>query len=230
MLDTAPRKIVLIGASRGLGRSLAVALAARGDHVIGTGRDLEELERTAAACRELPGIFEAHELEVRNTAAVDAFIGSAGEIDMCIVNAGIANHMPFVETTADDVRHMLEVNTVGAFSVMRAAAATMITAGHGRIVPIASVYSLEGAAQMAAYVASKHALLGFARTLAMEVEGTGVFVTTICPGWIRTAIEGESSLSGGMDPDDAAAAIVGALGVGPSIGTCEFLFQAEVMI
>jgi len=222
----ARRTVLVTGASRGLGRSLAVAFASGGVDVVGTGRDEAALARTAALCDALPGSFAAHRLDVRDADALDALFDGLGPLDVCVANAGIAEQRPLAETDEEDLRRLLEVNVVGAFAVMRRAAAAMVAQGGGRIVPIASDAAYVGIPTMAAYVASKHALLGLARTLALELAGTGVHVTTICPGGIRTEILGEVSAAGdGMDVDDAAAAIAAVATAGPSIGSCELHLQ-----
>ncbi|HEU4702770.1 MAG TPA: SDR family oxidoreductase [Conexibacter sp.] len=221
------RRIVLVtGASRGLGRELALAFAADGAHVLGTGRDEAELERTAGLCEGLPGTFAAHRLDVRDGDAVDALFEAVGRLDVCVANAGIAEQRPLAQTDEEDLRRLLEVNVVGAFAVMRRAAAVMVAQGGGRIVPIASDAAYIGIPTMAPYVASKHALLGLARTLALELAGTGVYLTTVFPGGIQTEILGEVSLgNGGMDVADAAAAIAAIATTGPSIGSSELHLQ-----
>jgi NAD(P)-dependent dehydrogenase (short-subunit alcohol dehydrogenase family) len=224
-------KVLVTGASRGLGRSIAVAFAAEGAHVIGTGRDLTELEQTAARCHALPGAFVARELDVRDTARVEEVVGEAGLLDVCVANAGISQLHSFLDTNVEDLRRILEVNVVGAFAVMRAAARAMVAAGEGRIVPIASVLAIKGYPEVGAYNASKHALLGLARTMALELQGTGVHVTTVFPGPVRTEIlpDVDPAVSR-MEPDDVARAIVGVSLMGPSIGSCELHLQPEIML
>jgi NAD(P)-dependent dehydrogenase (short-subunit alcohol dehydrogenase family) len=230
MSERGVKTVLVTGASRGLGRSLAVAFAARGAHVIGTGRDESALEDTEALCSELPGAFEARQLEVRDQDSIDELLRTIGVLDICVANAGVAEIQPLLETSQEGLRRVFDVNFFGAFSVMRDAAAPMIARGEGRIFAIASDAALKGIPTMAAYVASKHALLGLMRTFALELAGTGVHVTTVFPGGIVTDILGSFASAGPMDPDEVAEAIVALADVGASIGSCELHLQPSAEI
>lgn len=217
---------LVVGASRGLGRSLAVALARRGHRVTGTGRDEAALAATAALCEPLPGSFAGRILDVREAAASERLVAELEPLDLCVANAAIAEVKPFAETSIEDLRQQLEVNLVGAFAVLQAVAAGMVARGSGRLVAIASVGARTGLHEMAAYVASKHALHGLVRSLALELIGTGVGVTTVFPGPMVTEILGPL-ITSGMDPDDAAEAIAALAELGPSIGSCELHLEPD---
>jgi NAD(P)-dependent dehydrogenase (short-subunit alcohol dehydrogenase family) len=97
----------------------------------------------------------------------------------------------------------------------------MTSRGAGRIVVVASDAAHKGIVGMAGYVASKHALLGLSRTLSLELRGTGVKLTVVCPGPIRTGLLGELSLGGGMDPEDVARLVVAAADAASTLSTVE---------
>ena len=173
---------VVTGASRGLGRAIASAFLGAGAVVHGTGRDPEALAQTEAALRPIGGDFALHALELTDEAATCAFMDGLAAIDILVNNAGIARVAPFVETDVATLRQILETNVVAPFLLMRQAAAKMLAAGGGQIINIASDAAVRGISQMAPYVASKHALLGLGRSLALELRRAGIRVTTYCPG------------------------------------------------
>jgi NAD(P)-dependent dehydrogenase (short-subunit alcohol dehydrogenase family) len=220
-------KALVTGASRGLGRALAVELSARGLMVIGTGRDGAELRQTAELCANGPGRFLSAELDVTDFKTIRKLVGGHPDLDLCFVNAGVAHQRAFLAISIDEIRATLEVNVLGALVTMQVAAASMVAQGRGRIVAIASDAAYRGIRDMGSYVASKHALLGLARTLAVELEGTGVHLTTVCPGPIRTSILGTLSEEGGMRPEDVAHLIVTSALL-PSLSAVELRLTPDV--
>jgi NAD(P)-dependent dehydrogenase (short-subunit alcohol dehydrogenase family) len=149
-------------------------------------------------------------------------------LDICVNNAGIAEQSPFVDCRPEDLRRVFEVNVIGAFTVMQEAARLMTRQGSGHVVTVASDASYKGIEQMAAYVASKHALLGLARTLRLELRGTGVRETSIFPGPVRTGLLGSVSLAGGMDPQEFAEVVVEITSAGSSIAVDEVYLQPAI--
>jgi NAD(P)-dependent dehydrogenase (short-subunit alcohol dehydrogenase family) len=115
-----------------------------------------------------------------------------GPIDVLVNNAGLAESAPFA-TMDDEMWHRaLAVNLTGPYHCMRAVLPGMLERGRGRIINIASTAAKQGYAYTAAYVASKHGLLGLTRAVAAEVRGRGVSVTAICPGWLDTEMTARS--------------------------------------
>jgi len=223
---TADGKTVLVtGASRGLGRSVAIALLKEGANVVGTGRDATAMRDTEEIAEQVGGKFTIITIDVRDEEAVVSLIADLPKLDVLINNAGIARARPTLETTTAELREVIDVNVIGAFVVMREAARKMRGGGGGRIINIASDAAIKGLAGMAPYVASKHALLGMGRSVGLELGDQNIGVTTFCPGPIDTEIMGPGSLSGGMDPDLLAATVVHLASTPPSIDIQELLLE-----
>jgi len=180
---------LVTGASSGIGRGVAVALAAAGHRLALSGRNRTELERTAEMCGSDPLVVAA---DVTSTAAVDelftAVESAIGPVEILIANAGIARSAPLVKTTDAHWQEVMEVNLNGPFRCLRRAVPAMTEAGWGRIVVMGSVASRIGAPYIAAYVASKHGVLGLVRAAAAELVETGITVNAVCPAYVDTPL------------------------------------------
>lgn len=202
---------IVTGASRGIGRAISVELARAGFDVHGTGRDEQALAETQALCPS-PGTFRPHAVDIRSTAEVEALVAGLERLDLCVNNAAILYVDAFVDASLEEFREMLDVNVLGAFVVMRAAARRMLREGGGRIVDIASDVSVKPSPEGAGYAATKHALAGLSKTLAEEMLGRGVQVSTVYPGAVDTEIHGHTeSRQGYMDAVEVARVIVSGL-------------------
>ncbi len=191
------RVALITGGGRGIGRAIALAFSREGAHVAVTARTPAEIEAVAAEARALGRKAIALPCDVTDRARVEVAVRAAAEalgpIQILVNNAGIAVSAKLVDT--DDAlwaRH-LDVNLTGAFYTSRAVLPGMLAARWGRIVNIASTAARQGFPYVAAYVASKHGLLGLTRALALEVVASGITVNAICPGYVATDVTWESA-------------------------------------
>ena len=189
MAELTGRIALVTGGGRGIGRSVALALASAGSDVAVTARSSKELDETVAAIRALGRRAEAIVCDVSERTQVDAMVArvrtALGDPLILVNNAGIAASAKLTDTTDEMWDRMLRVNASGAFYCTRAVLPRMMAAKWGRIVNMASVAARAGAPYIAAYTASKHALLGLTRAVAAEVAGRGITVA-VCPGYVET--------------------------------------------
>ena len=181
---------LVTGGGRGIGRAIALALARRGSAVAIVARTRADVDRTTEEARALGALVAGFELDVTDGDAIGRLVpeiaGRLGPIDVLVNNAGIAESAPFSRTDPSLWERHLRVNVTGPYLLARALIPGMLERRRGRIVNVASLAGLYGAAYVTAYVTSKHALVGFTRALAMEVAATGVTVNAICPGYVAT--------------------------------------------
>jgi short-subunit dehydrogenase len=187
-IDATTRALVT-GASRGIGRAVAAALAARGAAVGLLARSEDELGAIAGQLGPravaLPADVGDRD-QVR--AAVERFIEEAGGLDLVVANAGIAHYGPFLTQDVELVERMTRVNWLGTVYTVDAAVGHMIDRAHGHIVVVSSGAGLRSFPWAAGYGATKSAQRGFAEALRHELSGSGVSVTTVFPGEIATAL------------------------------------------
>jgi NAD(P)-dependent dehydrogenase (short-subunit alcohol dehydrogenase family) len=205
------RIALVTGGGRGIGRAIALSLAQAGADVAISGRNADVLDDTVGAIRAIGRRSSAAVCDVSERDQVDAMITRVkkdlGDPLILVNNAGIAGSAKLSETTDDMWEAMLRVNATGAFYCMRAVVPTMVEAKWGRVVNIASIAARAGAPYIAAYAASKHALLGLTRAVAAEVAARGVTVNAVCPGYVDTEMTDRSaafiSVRTGRDDADA---------------------------
>ncbi len=222
----------ITGSSRGLGRALAVDLAGRGFHVFGLGRDRSALHETGELCVEAGGSFTPVVADLFDEdASVSAYRGLP-VADLAIANAGLVGFGAALEQSRAEFLRLFTVNSIAAFEFLRESAKTMLAEGKpGRLVVIASDAAYRGIANMAPYVASKHAVSGMAKTLEEELRGTGIDVTVAYPASIDTEMvsipEEDKHLV--MRPDDVARTIIAAvLSSGNSVSVREVHLRAPL--
>lgn len=183
------RRAVVTGASRGIGKAIAVELARAGAHVICTSTQAGGCDDTVGAIRACGGRAEAHALDVSDEAAVGVFAEAVlvgGAPSILVNNAGITKDGAFLRMSSADFDRVVGVNLRGAFLVIKAFARALTKAPAPRIVNVGSVVGLTGNAGQANYAASKAGLVGLTKSLAKELGGRGVTVNLVAPGFIET--------------------------------------------
>lgn len=179
---------LVTGGGRGIGRAIALLLSQPGQTVAVAARTASQLEDTAAEIRRRGATAIALTMDVTDPQSVeDGFAALAREttgIDVLVNNAGVGGGMPIHKTDLETWRRVLDTNVWGTFLVSRQAVPLMGTGG--RVINISSVLGRFGVPGYTAYCASKHAVIGFTRALALEVVKRGITVNAVCPGWVDT--------------------------------------------
>lgn len=189
-LELKDRIALVTGASRGIGKAIAAALAAEGCHLAICARSADALEAAAAEFEALgSGRVFARSVDVTDAEAATRFVDDAarelGGLDIVVNNVGGSRHKPFEETTDDDWRYVLELNLLSGVRIARQAIPHLDARGGGSIIFIASVWGREtGGAGRASYTAAKAAVIAAADVLALELAPRGIRVNSVAPGSI----------------------------------------------
>ena len=187
-------KVALItGATRGIGRQIAITLAKEGYHIaLNYRKENEELENTKKEIEENKVECLAVKGDVSSfedcEEIVKQVIEKFGQIDVLVNNAGITKDMLLMRMKKEDFEQVLDVNLVGTFNVTKNVISHMLKARSGRIINISSVVGISGNAGQTNYSASKAGIIGFTKSLAKEVASRGVLVNAVAPGFIETSM------------------------------------------
>ncbi len=189
MFDLAGKVAVVTGASRGIGKGIALALASRGALVVAAARG-ENAAGTVAEVAAAGGRAELASVDMTDPASVTALVAGAaerhGRLDILVNNAGVARDQLVLRMKREDWDAVLAANLTGAFLAAQAAVKVMVRQRGGRIVSISSVVGQSGNAGQVNYAASKAGLIGMTKALAREVASRGVTVNAVAPGLIET--------------------------------------------
>ncbi|MBT3378114.1 MAG: SDR family oxidoreductase [Lentisphaerae bacterium] len=218
MEELAGQSALVTGASRGIGRSIALLLSAAGMRVglVARSTDLldalaDEISASGGAAVPLPCDICKPE---RIGTVVEACVQELGGVDLLVNNAGVFLESQLEDLEVSDWEHVLRVNVTAPFLFAKAIIPHMAKRGRGRIINIGSTAGKKGYLYQTAYCVSKHALLGLSRCLAIEAEPFGVSVNTLCPGGVRTDLIAGTHLAKRLvgermlEPEDVAESVV----------------------
>jgi 3-hydroxybutyrate dehydrogenase len=185
---------LVTGSTSGIGLGIATRLAAEGANIVlngfGATAEVERLRAQLAAAHGVSVIYDG--ADMTNPAAIAAMVGKAiaqfGTVDILVNNAGIQHVAPVDEFPLDKWDAIIAINLSSSFHTVRAALPAMKARGWGRIINIASAHALVASPFKSAYVAAKHGIAGFTKTIALEVAEKGITVNAICPGYVLTPL------------------------------------------
>ena len=189
-------RALVTGATGGIGRATALALAGKGARLALLGRNAERLQAVCQEVRQqggfaLPVVFDLAQDEGHERAVTEA-VALLGGLDLLVNNAGALDFTPFEQQEPAAIERIVRTNTIAPLLLARAALPAMLTQGRGRIVNVGSIFGSIGFAYFAAYSASKFALRGFSEALRRELADTGVGVSYVAPRYTRTALNNGS--------------------------------------
>ena len=192
-MDFKNRVVLITGASSGIGQRLAIDLAARGAIVVGCARSRERLQKTEREMQRLSASSTVHVCDVSNPqqvkATVERVLVQFGRIDVLINNAGFGFYKTLDDSPLESIEAVLRTNFLGAVYCIKEALPSMIARRSGHIVNIASGAGKIGTPNMAAYCASKFAMIGLSESLYHELRPYEIYVSVICPGPVRTKMQ-----------------------------------------
>lgn len=190
--DLDGRRVLVTGASRGIGQAIAVGFAMRGANVLGVARSVDGLQETADKSEGARGSFSAYAADLRSadsiTATVQHAVSTLGGLDVLVNNAADDHDSPIEATSLDTWQRVLELNLQSCFLMCREASTPLRSDGGGKVINVSSALGMVGVRDDIAYVSAKHGLVGLTRALSLEWAKRGVQVNALAPGFVATAM------------------------------------------
>lgn len=218
------KKALVTGSSKGIGASIAVAMAQAGADLVLVGRSEDSLKSTHDVIEKLGKSVETLICDVQSRSEISAAFKDIDQlsVDIVVNNAGSISRAPAIDATMEEWDRIIDTNLNSVFQISQLCARPMLQKGHGRIINIASLLSFQGGINVPAYTASKHGVAGITKALANEWGSKGVNVNGISPGYISTdnteALRNDADRSSSIlariplgrwgNPEDLAAAAV----------------------
>jgi len=189
-MSVRPMRVLVTGAASGIGLGIARHLAERGHAVWLSDLNVDAVGQATAALRERDWDATGLELDVTSAEGIDAAVAALGPrgVDLLVNNAGLQHVAPLDEFPRERWELLIAVMLTGAAMLTRALLPGMRQRGFGRIVNVGSIHSLVASPYKSAYVAAKHGLIGFAKTIALETADTDITINTVCPSYVRTPL------------------------------------------
>lgn len=186
-MSNAPLRVLVTGASRGIGEEIAIQLLDAGHNVALTARTASDLTAIVAGRTNKTLVIPADVTDPTSAeSAISKLVSAWGGIDVLILNAGDGSAAPIEKTTDAIWNHSIAINLTAPFQYLRAAVPAMKEAKFGRVIVIASTAGLEGEANVSAYTAAKHGVVGLVKSAAAELEKHGITVNAVCPSYVDT--------------------------------------------
>ncbi len=233
MSESAPTAFIT-GASSGIGKAISLRLAADGYHLALAARRVELLEDLAANIRSKGGEARVYPVDVADTDAITAAVRAADEafggLDLVIANAGVGRQRWAGKASFDDVESTLQINILGAAATLLAVLPKMVERGRGHVVGVSSLAGYRGLPKSAAYSGSKAFLRIFLEGLRIDLRGTGVAVTDVQPGFVRTPMtdDNKNPMPFLVEPEAAADQI--ARGIARRASVVTFPWQLATLV
>jgi 3-hydroxybutyrate dehydrogenase len=183
------QSVLITGAGSGIGAGLAAELAQTGDHILVSDLNLDGAEAVVSRIRAAGGSAERVPLDVTSEKSITSAVASFSRpVDVLVNNAGLQFVAPLEEFPLPQWEHLIHVMLTGAVALTRAVLPGMRARGFGRIINMGSIHSLVASPFKSAYVAAKHALVGFSKVIALETANTDITINTLCPSYVKTPL------------------------------------------